>query len=358
MNDRASITVFRDIPILQPSRQVKGVVRPEMGCDLPKLFLSYRREDSAALAGRLFDRLQAHFGREFVFMDVDSIPFGVDFRVHLTGAVGKCDALLAVIGDKWTTISHNGQSRLNDPADFVRIEIEAALARKIPVIPVLVGGMPMPREEMLPPSLRPLVYLNACRLDLGLDFHVHVDRLIRGLEQLEIVKSDSSNKPLAQSAAESGGNLLHLMWDQLDPGLQDAFSLAYNKKRRQGGNRISTKDFFQALARLGDASVGPLIESLPEGALPDPVDPDVSRDGRLVLEESPLLSDCVEDSLEQFRVLENRPRRISPADMFVDIAKHGHGSSVARLRKHGVGEREIEEQVHKLGLSVLRRRGG
>lgn len=325
---------------------------------MPKLFISYRREDSAALAGRLFDRLQAHFGREFVFMDVDSIPFGVDFRKHLTGAVGTCDALLAVIGDRWTTISHNEQPRLNDPADLVRIEIEAALARNLPVIPVLVGRMAMPREEELPPSLRPLVHRNACRLDLGPDFHVHVDRLIRGLEQLGIVKADSSSKPSARPVAESADNLLLLMWDDLDPSLQDAFSLAYNKKRRQGGNRISTKDFFQALARLGDDSLRPLIDSLPEGALPDPIDPDVSRDRRLVLEESPLLSDCVEDSLEHFRELENRPRRISAADIFVDIAKHGHGPSVARLRDHGVGEREIEEQVHKLGLSVLRRRGG
>jgi hypothetical protein len=151
-------------------------------------------------------------------------------------------------------------------------------------------------------------------------------------------------------------NLLHLMWDYLDPNLQDAFSLAYNKKRRQGGNRISTRDFFQALARLGDASLCPLIESLPEGALPEPVAPDVPRDSQPVLEESPLLSDCVEQSLEHFRELEDLPRRISPADIFVDIAKHGHGPSVARLREHGVGEREIEEQVHRLGLSVLRRK--
>src|SRR5262249_53558183 len=137
-----------------------------------------------------------------------------------------------------------------------------------------------------------------------------------------------------------------------------AFSLAYNKKRRKGGNRISTKDFFQALARLGDGSLRRLIESLPEGALPEPVDPEVPKDRRLVLEESPLLSDCVEQSLELFRELEDLPRKISPADMFVDIAKHGHGASVARLREHGVGEREIEEQVRRLGLSVLRRKGG
>jgi hypothetical protein len=159
-------------------------------------------------------------------------------------------------------------------------------------------------------------------------------------------------------ATPSADNLLHLMWDCLDPNLQDAFSLAYNKKRRQGGNRISTKDFFQALARLGDGSFRALIESLPEGALPEPVDPAVPTDRRLVLEEAPLLSDCVEESLGHFRELEDLPRRISPADMFVDIAKNGHGPSVARLRAHGVGEREIEEQVRRLGLSVLRRKGG
>jgi hypothetical protein len=169
-----------------------------------------------------------------------------------------------------------------------------------------------------------------------------------------------AGKPVgdAAPAAARADNLLHLLWDCLDPNLQDAFSLAYNKKRRQGGNRISTKDFFQALVRLGDSALRALIEALPEGALPDPVDPDVPPDRRLVLEESPLLSDCVEDSLEHFRELASLPRRISPADVFVDIAKHGHGPSVARLRQHGVGEREIEDQVHRLGLSVLRRKGG
>jgi hypothetical protein len=321
-----------------------------------KLFISYRREDSADLTGRLFDRLQAHFGRDCVFMDVDSIPFGVDFRQHLTDAVGKCGALLVVIGDRWTTISRNEQARLNDPADFVRIEIEVALARSIPVIPVLAGRTAMPRDEELPPSLKPLVYRNACRLDSGPDFHVHVDRLIRSLEELGIAECESSSIPRPRPVAEAAGNLLHMMWDHLEPSLQDAFSLAYNKKRRQGGNRISTKDFFQALVRLQDASVKPLIQSLPEGALPDAADPVVKEDNRLVLEESPLLSDCVADSLEHFKDLEHMPRKISLADMFVDIAKHGHGESVARLRQHGIGEREIEERVRALGLEVLRRK--
>jgi phage FluMu protein Com len=149
----------------------------------PKFFISYRREDSAGFTGRLFDRLQAHFGRESVFIDVDSIPYGVDFRTHLSNAVSKCDALLAIIADRWVSAGHEEQLRLHDPKDFVRIEIEAALSRNIPVIPVLVGRTPMPREDDLPPSMRPLIFRNACILDLGTDFHPNVDRLIHSLEQ-------------------------------------------------------------------------------------------------------------------------------------------------------------------------------
>jgi hypothetical protein len=150
-------------------------------------------------------------------------------------------------------------------------------------------------------------------------------------------------------------NPLLALWDCLEPSLQDAFSLAYNKKRRQGGNRISTKDFFQALVRLEDQSLRALLASLPEGSLPEPVDSTVLVDTQLVLEESPLLSDCVADSLEHFRDLDELPRKITPADMFVDIAKNGHGESVERLRRHGMGAREIEERVSKLGMSVIRR---
>jgi len=153
-------------------------------------------------------------------------------------------------------------------------------------------------------------------------------------------------------------NLLHVMWNCLDANLQDAFSLAYNKKRRQGGNRISTKDFFQALIRLGDYSVNALIESLPAEALPDAIDAQVPRESRLLLEEKPLLSDCVADSLEHFKELHPLPRRISSADMFVDIAKNGHGESVSRLRRHGIGKKQIEARVQELGLLLLQRNSG
>jgi hypothetical protein len=159
---------------------------PEPLPPMPKVFISYRREDAAAFAGRVFDQLQSHFGRGAVFIDVDSIPFGVDFRHYLTDAVSQCRVLLAIIGDRWTTTGPDGHVRLNDPKDFVRIEIETALTGNIPVIPVLVGKTPMPSEEELPPSLRPLAYRHACNLDSGRDFNIHVGQLIRRLEQLGI----------------------------------------------------------------------------------------------------------------------------------------------------------------------------
>ena len=172
---------------------------------MPKIFISYRRVDSAAIAGRLFDRLQAHFGHGAVFIDVDSIPFGVDFRTHLADAVSKCDALLAIIGDKWADADQDGHARLSDPKDFVCIEIEAALDRNIPVIPVLIGKTPMPHEEELPSSLRQLAYRNACNLDSGPLFHAQVDRLIHGLDQFGAQMNDSLISPA--SGGGSGGEV-------------------------------------------------------------------------------------------------------------------------------------------------------
>ncbi len=120
------------------------------------VFISYRREDSGGYAGRIYDRLTSRLGRENVFFDVDAIPPGRDFVDVLSDRVGKCDALLAVIGKHWVA-SADGQNRrrLDDPSDFVRIEIEAALQRDVPVIPVLVDGAPMPQSGELPDASIP-----------------------------------------------------------------------------------------------------------------------------------------------------------------------------------------------------------
>lgn len=108
---------------------------------MAQIFISYRREDSAYVAGMLSEKLQDRFGKGPVYLDIDNIPFGVDFREHINSAVGQCDMLLALIGDAWiTTRTNDGRRRLDNPADFVRLEIESALARNIPVVPVLLSS--------------------------------------------------------------------------------------------------------------------------------------------------------------------------------------------------------------------------
>lgn len=120
-----------------------------------KIFLSYRREDcgghAPALVGRIYDRLSAHYGESNVFMDVDAIPPGVDFTEHIDQAVEQTNVLLAVVGPEWVSLIHERSQQAND---FVRIEVESALKRSIPVIPLLVGNTPMPEESELPESLK------------------------------------------------------------------------------------------------------------------------------------------------------------------------------------------------------------
>jgi formylglycine-generating enzyme required for sulfatase activity len=148
------------------------------------IFISYRRVDSSDVTGRIYDRLVSTFDRNSVFKDVDSIPFGVDFREHLDQAVSQCQVCLVVVGRTWLEAKDKaGRRRLDNTQDFVRIEIESALKRKIPVIPVLVGGASMPGPEQLPPSLEPLAYRNGAQVRSDPDFHRDMDRLIAGIQQ-------------------------------------------------------------------------------------------------------------------------------------------------------------------------------
>ena len=147
----------------------------------PGIFISYRREDTSDVTGRIYDRLIQHFGRESVFKDVDSIPLGIDFRKHLGDSVGRCDVLLTIIGRQWSA-GEVGKRRLDDVRDFVRIELEAALRRDIPVVPVLVQGSSLPSGEDLPETLQSLVYRNGMPVRPDPDFHQDMDKLIRGIE--------------------------------------------------------------------------------------------------------------------------------------------------------------------------------
>lgn len=129
------------------------------------IFLSYRREETAQVAGRLSDRLRERFGPERIFIDVESIGLGLDFTEVLTKALNSCDLLLALIGKQWLTVlDEEGKRRLDDENDYVRIEIETALRRNIRVIPILVDGATIPRKDQLPASLHALVRRQSRRL--------------------------------------------------------------------------------------------------------------------------------------------------------------------------------------------------
>jgi hypothetical protein len=118
---------------------------------MPRLFLSYRREDTGGYAGRLGDGLSARFGRSQIFRDIDAIPPGVNFVKGTDDAIAACDYVLLLIGDNWLSAATKaGDRRLDDPDDFVRREIEAAIKGDVPIIPILVEGARMPTAAWRP----------------------------------------------------------------------------------------------------------------------------------------------------------------------------------------------------------------
>jgi hypothetical protein len=176
---------------------------------MANVFISYRRSDSAAIAGRIRDRLAEYYGADAIFMDIDSIPLGIDFRQQIQEAITKNDLVLALIGPKWIGSKKAGATRISDYKDLIRIEIETALNHGIPLIPVVVGGATMPRGSALPDSLQKLSFLNAAEVDDGRDFHQHVDRLIRAMDRLLTERKlgslgqKSVNRPITDVTASS-----------------------------------------------------------------------------------------------------------------------------------------------------------
>ena len=132
--------------------------------------ISYRREDSLPITGRVYDHLEARFGKRNVFMDFASIRPGLDFRQQIKETIERSKIVLAMIGPNWTGEGKGGFRRIDDPEDFVRLEIEYALKRGIPIIPVSINNTPMPEAENLPSEIQPLTFRHALPLDGGLDF--------------------------------------------------------------------------------------------------------------------------------------------------------------------------------------------
>ena len=173
-----------------------------------RIFISYRRGETSDAAGWLFNRLVEHFGEGQVFKDTDAIAPGADVVETISDAVGSCDVLLALIGSEWLTITDDdGKRRIDNPGDFVRLEIEAALKRNLRVVPVLIGGARMPRAEELPASLAGLSRRHALELSSS-HFEFETSRLLQVLDEplgkdLPFVGREATNPPDEWEASDT-----------------------------------------------------------------------------------------------------------------------------------------------------------
>ncbi len=189
-----------------------------------RLFLSYRRDDTAGRAGRLFDGLTQRLGPGQVFQDVEAIKPGLDFERAVADSLESADASVVVIGPEWATVTEpGGARRLDRDDDFVRLEVGVALRSERPVVPVLVGGAQMPRAEELPEELRPLLKRQAFTVRDSV-WNGDVDDLVRDLRSHLLEPPRRRRRPLVVAAvvllvAAAGAVAAVLLWpDPDDPG--------------------------------------------------------------------------------------------------------------------------------------------
>jgi len=208
---------------------------------MPKISISYRRADSEAMTGRIFDRLISHYGKDAIFRDIDDIPPGIDFRVHINETLRKTNILLAIVGPGWLGASSGGLDRIQEESDPVRVEVETALRRRTPLIPVLIGNTRMPNSDQLPPSLKDFAFRNAVRVDTGQDFDYHMDRLIRSMDGM------LSQTPKSPSSGES-----KIPGSRPDTGSRPAAAAAVdeaNKNKKETGSRAAAAASDQASSK-------------------------------------------------------------------------------------------------------------
>src|SRR6516164_6675547 len=170
------------------------------------IFISYRRDEAGHAAGRLVDHLSRTFSPDQLFFDIDNIEPGLEFKKEISKRVEACDVLLALIGPKWLSTSDDrGARRLDNPNDFVRLEIETALARDIRVVPLLIDGARMPQPEDLPESLRPLLDRQHVELDHE-RFGSEVEKVIKALSK--VVTPTALSKVVTPTKAEWRASLV------------------------------------------------------------------------------------------------------------------------------------------------------
>lgn len=185
---------------------------------MTSIFISYRRSDSTDVVGRIYDRLSSHFGKEAVFKDVDSIPLAVDFSQEIDNQIKASKVVLAVIGANWLKVLNE---RLEDPHDWVRIELEAALLHKVPILPILINGAQLPKAVDLPIKLRSLANQNATPIRQDPDFHTDMERLIQGLEKQFNLVGFNEGKRQPQTAQPRIPQIWLHGWSTYQPSTED-----------------------------------------------------------------------------------------------------------------------------------------
>ena len=230
------------------------------------IFISYRRDDTAGFTRAIYDQLAERFTNERIFMDVDAIEPGLPFDEVITQAVSRCEILLAMIGKHWMDQQPGAVPRINDEKDFVRLEIAAALSRNIRVIPVLLDGVSMPSEELLPEPLRALARLNAIEIGGGARFRSDVERLIKVVSKV----LGESNAPPSQKRFRSHRTMQYWLFGGLTAFTLFS-SIAYFYTR---------KDDSQTAHRGPDSTTSTGVKVIPP-TIPPPAEvtgPDLCKD--------------------------------------------------------------------------------
>jgi len=197
---------------------------------------------------RIRDAMAPRFGKDSVFIDIDSIPLGVDFLEYINSQLSACDALIAIIGPHWIEAGRGPGQGVHLKTDFVRIEVEEALKRKVPVIPAFVAGARMPRPNELPKALRPIVSRNATAIDSGVNFRNDVNRLIRALD--EIVPANKVQEKRTLVFVSLGGTCRDPMAKAITEKLFEEHKPSHHVVIRAAGLGGTTKTQASHAARL------------------------------------------------------------------------------------------------------------
>ncbi len=207
---------------------------------MPKIVLSYRRNDTRLVTDRIYEHLEARYGPGNVFMDTGGIPIGADFRKHIRQSLDNCDILIAVIGPNWLQTDSSGKSRLQEKSDWVRLEIGTALQRDIPVIPLLIDDARLPKGEDLPEDLQGLEFKYAARFDSG-DFKNQIRKLIAGLDELIGPGEPTPSPPPSAAPGLSGA---------ADAGQGNASLPLGERSWQVGGRKVTFWDIYFAVLVL------------------------------------------------------------------------------------------------------------